>query len=94
MRVGYARGVRISHSQWHVGFNSIAEWSQDHEVQMNVSHGEDARGVVVHFKARLVAKSCSQVKDVDFSRTCAPAAKYNTIRIILALAAAMGLETY
>jgi hypothetical protein len=55
---------------------------------------KNAKGMVVRFKARLVAKGCSQVEGVDFSEIFAPVAKFNTIRIILALAAAMGLEIH
>ena len=55
---------------------------------------KDARGVVVCFKPRLVAKRCSQVKGVDFSKTFALVAKFSTVQVLLTLAAAMGLEKY
>jgi hypothetical protein len=55
---------------------------------------DDANGAVVRFKARLVTKGCSQVKGVDFSETFAHMAKFNTTRVIMAIAAAMGLEIH
>ena len=55
---------------------------------------KDANGVVVHFKARLVAKGCSQVVGVDSSETFAPMANFNTIWVILAIGAAMGLKMH
>ena len=54
----------------------------------------DARGVVVCLKTRLVAKGSTEVDGVDFNETFAPVAKFNTIRIILILAAAMDLEMH
>jgi hypothetical protein len=50
--------------------------------------------MVVRFKAKFVAKGCSQVEGVDFSKIFAPVAKIITIMVILALAAAMGLEIH
>ena len=55
---------------------------------------KDASGNVVHFKENLVAKGCLQVEGIDFGETFAPVAKFNTVRIILAIKAAMGLEMY
>ena len=55
---------------------------------------KDTNSVVVRFKARLVAKGCSQVEGVHFGEIFAPVTKFNTIRIILAIASAMGLEIH
>ena len=55
---------------------------------------KDASGEVVRHKARLVAKGFSQVAGVDFLETFAPVAKFNTIRCILALGAALDLEIH
>ena len=55
---------------------------------------KDSNGIVIQFKMRLVAKGCSQVEGVDFGKTFAIVAKFNIIRIILAIATAMGLELY
>ena len=49
---------------------------------------------VVRYKARLVAKSFAQVHKVDFHETFAPAAKFITVRCILAIGAAMDLEMH
>jgi transposase InsO family protein len=55
---------------------------------------KDSSGEVVRHKARLVAKGFSQVAGVDFLETFAPVAKFNTIRCILALGAALDLEIH
>jgi hypothetical protein len=49
-------------------------------------------GSLEHFKARLVAKGCSQIPGVDFKETYSPTVKYDSIRSILAIAAAKDLE--
>ena len=49
---------------------------------------------MVCFKAKLVVKGCSQMKDIDFSKTFALVAKFNTMRVILALATIMGFEIH
>ena len=55
---------------------------------------KDANSVVMHFRARLVAKGCSQIEGVDFGKIFAPMAKINTIRIIFAIGIAMDLEMH
>jgi hypothetical protein len=43
-------------------------------------------GSLDRFKARLVAKGCSQKYGVDFHETYSPTMKYDSIRIVLAIA--------
>lgn len=45
---------------------------------------------VVRYKARLVAKGYSQEKGVDFEETFAPVARFETIRMVIAIAALKG----
>ena len=54
----------------------------------------NAAGDVDRYKARLVAKGFSQTQGVDFNETFAPVAKFNSIRILLALAAQRDLEAH
>jgi hypothetical protein len=54
----------------------------------------DASGNIIRYKARLVEKSYSQMTGVDFDETFAPMAKFITIRLILAIAAAMDWEIH
>ena len=46
----------------------------------------------IRFKVRWVVKGNTMKKDVDFKETYAPVARVTTIRIVLALAACLGLE--
>ncbi|KAD7478171.1 hypothetical protein E3N88_01307 [Mikania micrantha] len=47
-------------------------------------------GKIVKYKARLVAKGYSQQYGVDFLETFAPVARFETIRVVVAIAAQMG----
>lgn len=48
---------------------------------------KNKRGIVVKYKARLVAQGFSQRPGIDFKETFAPVAKFSSIRLLLALAA-------
>ena len=54
----------------------------------------NAQGKVAKHKARFVAKGCQQIPGFDFEDTFAPVAKFKTLRVILALAAILGLALY
>jgi hypothetical protein len=47
-------------------------------------------GEIDKYKARLVAKGFAQQEGIDYEETFAPTAKWNTIRLTLALAAQKG----
>jgi Reverse transcriptase (RNA-dependent DNA polymerase) len=49
-------------------------------------------GQIVRFKARLVAKGFSQIPGQDFTYTFAPVARFDSIRVLLALVAMYDLE--
>ena len=48
------------------------------------------KGELEKYKARLVAKGFAQQEGIDYEETFAPTAKWNTIRLTLALAAQRG----
>ncbi|KAK1663833.1 hypothetical protein QYE76_051992 [Lolium multiflorum] len=53
---------------------------------------QDEHGIVVRYKARLVAQGYSQVEGVDYGETFAPVARLESIRILLAYAAHHGFK--
>jgi hypothetical protein len=55
---------------------------------------QDEHGVITSNKARLVAKSYSQVKCLDFNETFAPVARLESIHMLLANATHHGFKLY
>ena len=51
-------------------------------------------GDIDKYKARLVAKGFAQQEGIDYEETFAPTAKWNTIRLTLALAAQKGWKVH
>ena len=51
-------------------------------------------GEVDKFKARLVAKGYAQQQGIDYNEVFAPVARWDTIRMVLALAAQKGWNVY
>ncbi|GKC22715.1 retrovirus-related pol polyprotein from transposon TNT 1-94 [Tanacetum coccineum] len=54
----------------------------------------DENGVVSRNKARLVAQGYNQQEGIDFDETCAPVARLESIRILLAYACAYNFKIY
>ena len=52
------------------------------------------KGELEKYKARLVAKGFAQQEGIDYEETFAPTAKWNTIRLTLALAAQKGWKVH
>ena len=55
---------------------------------------QDANGVVVRNKARLVAQGFCQKEGIDFGETFAPVARLESIHILLAFAASKGFKLF
>nr|GFA92141.1 zinc finger, CCHC-type [Tanacetum cinerariifolium] len=54
----------------------------------------DAKGNIIKYKARLVAKEYVQEQGIDFDEVFAPVARIETVRLILALAAYHGWQVH
>ena len=54
----------------------------------------DTDGKIFHYKARLVAQGFRQMKGLNFHETFAPVARMTSQRILIALAAAKGLDLF
>ncbi|KAD2393870.1 hypothetical protein E3N88_40847 [Mikania micrantha] len=51
-------------------------------------------GEVSRYKARLVAKGYSQIEGIDYTETFAPVARFETIRVVIAIAAHRGWKLH
>ena len=54
----------------------------------------DSTGKLVRYKARLVAQGFSQIQGIDFEDTYAPVVRYDSLRILLRVAAARKLDVH
>ena len=54
----------------------------------------DANGAVERYKARLVAQGCSQKYGQDYDETFSPVVRFESIRIVIALAVQFGLKLH
>lgn len=54
----------------------------------------DAKGMIIKYKARIVAKGYSQVHGVDFDETFSPVARLTSLRILLVIVAYYDLELH
>ncbi|KAK9729049.1 Reverse transcriptase (RNA-dependent DNA polymerase) [Popillia japonica] len=77
---GNARGTRCITSQRYVGGNGTTSIKR-------LANGEISR-----YKARLCAKGFNQTEGVDYTETYAPTTRYDTIRVLLAVAARNNLD--
>src|SRR5699024_8998877 len=63
-----------------------AKWVYKKKLNLN--------GEVEKYKARLVAKGFTQRKGIDYNETFSPTVRYESVRILFALAAQYGLEVH
>ena len=61
---------------------------------MGIYTKKDANGAVERYKARLVAQGCSQKYGQDYDETFSPVVRFESIRIVIALAVQFGLKLH
>lgn len=54
----------------------------------------DAKGALIRYKARLVARGFTQIPGVDFDETFAPVARYESLRMLIQHAATMNYDIH
>ncbi|GJW64243.1 putative ribonuclease H-like domain-containing protein [Tanacetum coccineum] len=69
-------------------------WQECNRDNWDFEEQEDARGIVVRNKARLVAQGHRQDEGIDYDEVFAPVARLEAIRLFLAFASYMGFLVY
>jgi len=70
------------------GFTKISIYYKDPPIVLLVFKIKMKNGVIDKYKVRIVAKGYNQILDLDYNESFAPVARFNTLRIFLAISLA------